>query len=228
MKKIFIDIDDTILDFKKDSIEGLGKVYRQYHIPVTNETIDVFKAVNQRLWKSYELGELDSEAIFNQRFGLIFEQLGFEIDDIREVDDFYRQTHIDAYSVLPNAEALLQALFSDYKIYGVSNGKTGRRRLHQAQLSHFFDGIFLSEDMGYQKPQPQFFEYIASKIPNYQKEQVIMIGDTLTSDILGGNQYGIPTIWYNPEELENHTEIVPTREVKQLMEIPAVLMQLFN
>lgn len=228
MKRIFVDIDDTILDFKKDSIEGLGKVYRHYNIPVTNETIDVFKKVNQELWKSYELGELTSEAIFNQRFGLIFNQLGFEIDDIRQVDNFYRQTHIDAYSILPGAESLLQSLFPTYKIYGVSNGKTGRRRLHQAQLSHYFDGIFLSEDMGYQKPQSQFFEYIGSKIPNYQKEQVIMIGDTLTSDILGGNQYGIPTIWYNPERLENKTEIVPTRETDQLAEIPVILTQLFS
>lgn len=110
----------------------------------------------------------------------------------------------------------------------MSNGKTGRRRLHQANLSQYFDGIFLSEDMGYQKPQPQFFEYIGSKIPNYQKEEVVMIGDTLSSDILGGNQYGIPTIWYNPEQLENKTDIVPTREVYQLPEIKTVLTELYK
>lgn len=228
MKKIFLDIDDTILDFKKDSIEGIGTIYRQYDIPVTNETIDVFNEINHRLWKDYELGHLKSEDIFNTRFGLIFDRLGFEIEDIRAVDDAYRKTHSNAFSIIPGAKEFLEDLFPNYEIYGVSNGKTGRKRLHYAGISQYFDGIFLSEDMGLQKPQVEFFEYIANKIPNFDKKDTVMIGDTLTSDILGGYQYGIPTIWYNPEVIENDTEIMPTYTAYKLSEIPEILGGLFQ
>ncbi len=211
MKKyevLLFDVDGTLLDFNKAEEEGIEGLLNHLGVPVTAENKYKYHITNKRYWEMLERGEITRERLLGQRFEEFFGEFGVQVNG-DEVDALYRQ-YLNASAVLiDGAIELLDSVKGKYPLYIVTNGvaETQYTRLAKSGLDKYFDGIFISEEAGSQKPQMAFFEYCFEKMGRRDVENMLIIGDSLTSDMRGGNNAGIDTMWYNPKGDENHTEV---------------------
>ena len=214
-KFLLFDLDHTLLDF--DSAEDIAltqllqeegvvdiKAYKDYYVPM-----------NKTLWKDLEQKKITKQKLVNTRFSRLFAHFGIEKDGVylAERYQFYLAQQGQVYS---GAMELLDNLIDrGYELYAATNGITTIQtgRLVQSGLAPYFNQVFISEQLQTQKPDALFYEKIGQQIAGFSKEKTLMIGDSLTADIQGGNNADIGTIWYNPHHLENHTQAHPTYEV---------------
>ena len=126
---------------------------------------------------------------------------------------------------MPQAKQLLADLSASHDIYVVTNGiaKTQHRRLNESGLAPYFTNVFASETVGVQKPNPGFFDYVAHNIQGFSKDQSLVIGDSLTSDIKGANLYGLDSVWFNPTHQPNTIRLKPTYEIEHLLRLEAIV-----
>ena len=171
--------------------------------------------MNKALWKDLEQKKITKVELVNTRFEKLFAHFGIEKDGayLAERYQFFLSKQ---GQIFPGVEDLLKKLIHQgYELYAATNGityiQTGR--LKQSGIVPYFKEIFISEQLHTQKPDAVFYEKIGSRIPNFDKNQTLMIGDSLSADIQGGNNAGIDTIWYNPHHLENKSLAQPTYEV---------------
>lgn len=227
MKKyevLLFDVDGTLLDFNKAEEEGIEGLLNHFGIPATAENKYKYYITNKRYWEMLERGEITRERLLGQRFEEFFGEFGVQVNG-DEVDALYRQCLNASAVLIDGAIELLESVKGKYPLYIVTNGvaETQYTRLAKSGLDKYFDGIFISEEAGSQKPQKAFFEYCFEKMGRRDVENMLIIGDSLTSDMRGGNNAGIDTMWYNPKGDENHTEvhldyIVTTlREMKDML-----------
>ncbi|MBQ7797466.1 MAG: YjjG family noncanonical pyrimidine nucleotidase [Lachnospiraceae bacterium] len=211
MKKyevLLFDVDGTLLDFDKAEAEGIEGLLKHFDVPVTEENKHKYHLTNKRYWEALERGEITRDQVLSLRFEEYFGDFGIQVNGAK-VDDLYRQ-YLNASAVLiDGAIDLLEYLKGKYPLYIVTNGvaETQYNRLAKSGLDKYFDGIFISEEANAQKPQPEFFEYCFEKMGRRDVEHMLIIGDSLTSDMRGGNNAGIDTMWYNPKHEENKTEV---------------------
>jgi 2-haloacid dehalogenase len=227
MKKyevLLFDVDGTLLDFNKAEEDGIEALLAKFGVPVTAENKHKYHITNKKYWEMLERGEITRDRLLGQRFEEFFGTFGVQVNG-DDVDALYRQ-YLNASAVLiDGAIELLESLKGRYPLYIVTNGvaETQYNRLAKSGLDKYFDGIFISEEANAQKPQPAFFEYCFEKMGRRDVEHMLIIGDSLTSDMRGGNNAGIDTMWFNPSGDENHTEvhldyIVATLdEIKEMM-----------
>lgn len=223
-KALLFDLDNTLLDFKAAEKFGLTQVFAEYNIPDTPENIASYKRINHKLWKDYEEGFISREIITSQRFPLFFKEVGI-LEDGLKAEEKYRH-YLELSKVeMPGARDVLEDLAPNYALYLVTNGvaTTQKNRLLNTNLNHYFSDVFISEELGVQKPNPAFFSKVFDKIPHLKKEALI-VGDSLTSDIQGGNNSQIDTVWYNPFLATG--SVRPTYEIQQLNELPDLLQKI--
>ncbi|MGT2950721.1 noncanonical pyrimidine nucleotidase, YjjG family [Streptococcus cuniculi] len=224
---LLFDLDHTLLDFA--AAEELALT--QFLEAMAVEDMEAFKAyykpMNQAMWKELEQGNISKPDLINTRFARAFAHFGREVDG-REMALLYQDFISQQGQIFEGAVALLQELLDQgYELYGATNGVTyiQENRLAHSSIQPFFKDIFISEQMGTKKPEALFYEKIAEQISGFTKEQALMIGDSLTADVQGGNNAGIDTVWYNPDSLENHTSAQPTYQVQNYQELLALLAE---
>lgn len=227
MKFLLLDLDDTILDFGASEAEGLRKTLLSFGIDPTDEIVRRYSEINDAQWKLLELGKLTRLEVKRRRFEILFEWLGVE-RDVEAVRLYYERVLGEFHVFYDGAEQFLRDVYGKYALYIVSNGTTAVQngRIASAGIADYFDGIFLSEEIGYVKPQREFFEACFSKIPGFDASDAIILGDSLTSDIQGGINAGIRTCWFNPKGKEGRADIQPDFEVRSLTEFVALLEQI--
>lgn len=225
-QKLLFDVDDTILDFQATEKQALEKLFRQESVPFNEENYQRFKIMNRGLWARYEQGDLSRQAIFDNRFGLFFGELGQPVDGIA-AEKSYRDFLDEGHDVLENSPAILAELSQKADLYVVTNGlaQTQYRRLEDSGLLPYFKDIFISGDMGFHKPMKEYFDLVFDKIPGFEPKDAVIIGDSLTSDIKGGKNAGIDTIWLNrtPSENRSENQLRPTYEIHHLSELSNIL-----
>lgn len=227
MKKyevLLFDVDGTLLDFNKAEEDGIEALLAKFGVPVTAENKHKYHITNKKYWEMLERGEITRDQVLSMRFEEFFGAFGVQVDGA-EVDTLYRQ-YLNASAVLiDGAIELLESLKGRYPLYIVTNGvaETQYNRLAKSGLDKYFDGIFISEEANAQKPQPAFFEYCFEKMGRRDVEHMLIIGDSLTSDMRGGNNVGIDTMWFNPSGDENHTEVQLDYTVATLDEIKEMM-----
>jgi len=219
-KTLLFDIDNTLLDFDLDEKWALTKLFNEQSISLTSEMIKDYKKINTNLWKSFEEGTIDRNEVLNNRFAILFKKYGKEIEG-SHLDQKYRHYLEQGHHLVKGAYELIRNLQKHFDLYIVTNGvsKTQYKRLYNSGLYPFFKNVFVSEDIGYPKPMKQFFDFVFSKIPHFNVEQALIIGDSLSADIQGGNQAGIDTCWFNPQLKLNDTGIIPTYQIQKLDEL---------
>ncbi len=229
-KDIFVlmDLDDTILDFHKAEAVAIEKTFRLLGAEATPELIRRYSEINQRQWERLELGEIDRRQVLTGRFELLFRELGMELDG-QQAQDLYENLLSIGHWFMPGAEALLDALYGKYRLFIVSNGTpvVQQGRLKSSGIGRYFEGIFISEEIGATKPAREFFDICAGKIPGFDRQRAIILGDSLTSDIRGGINSGIRSCWYNPKRLPPRADIPTDYEIHELSEFPALLESLW-
>lgn len=220
-KFLFLDLDDTILDFDKAEEAAIAKAFTDFGIAPTRGNIARYKQINVAQWERFERGEITRDEVLTVRFDIFFAELGVSLDG-QYADDVYREYLGIGHYFIDGAQELLEALKRrKLRLFIASNGvaKTQDSRLESAGICPYFEKIFISETTGYHKPEKAYFDYCFSRIEGFRKEEALMVGDSLTSDILGGIRAGIATCWFNPNGKPPRTDIVPDMEIRRLSEL---------
>ena len=217
-RNILLDVDGTLLDFGASERQGIRQVLTFYGFQPKEEYLARYKEINKEAWAAFERGEVTKEKLVNQRFEVFFGQLGKTVNG-EEAEGLYR-TCLDSSAILIDGAVDLCRYLKEkgYGLYVVTNGTstTQYKRLALSGLDSFMDGIFVSEDAGSQKPQKEYFDYCFKRIPDADPETMILLGDSLTSDIRGGLTAGVDTCWYNPDRAAGREDIQPVYEIENL------------
>ena len=221
---LFLDLDDTILDFHKAERIAVSKTFRAFGIEPTDEVLTRYKAINIAHWKKLELGELTRAEVLVTRFRALFEEYGVTCD-AAAVAQSYEDNLSVGHFFLPGAEEAVERLSKKYRLFLTSNGTASVQagRMTSANLYRFFEKVFVSQEIGHNKPTKAYFDACIAQIPNFDREKTLMVGDSLTSDILGGINAGIATCWVNPKGLPQNPQIPADYEIKALSELERLL-----
>lgn len=223
-KTLFFDVDDTLLDFSAAENQALQMLCKDQQLTITPEIEDCYRTINKQLWRAFEEGELSRDEVVNTRFSLFFKECGLDVDGI-QLEKTYRSYLEQGHILIDGAIELLTELQHRYDIYIVTNGvsRTQDIRLRNSGLYPLIKQIFVSEDTGYQKPMKEFFDYVFDRIPDFHPSSGLIIGDSLSADIKGGQLAGLDTCWFNPKGLVNPTEVIPTYEISNLQQLYTIL-----
>ena len=221
---LFLDLDDTILDFHKAEHIALGKTLQSFGLAPVQSVLDRYSLINKAHWEMLERKELTREEVLVGRFETLFREYGMEIDPVQCARTYERNLSIGHY-FLPGAYEAVESLSKKYKLYLASNGtaKVQAGRLESANISHFFQEIFVSQTIGANKPDIKYFEACFARVPDFDVKKAMIVGDSLTSDILGGIQAGMKTCWVNPTGKIAPADIQPDYEIKSLSKLEEFL-----
>lgn len=227
VRHILFDLDDTLLDFDLAEKIAVGKTLEELGVEPRPERLARYSELNLAQWKLLELGAISRQEVKLRRFQILFEELG-ENCSPAEAARRYEQLLGVGHYFMEGAEALLEALNGVYLLYLVTNGTATvqERRIESAGLSQYFEDVFISECVGFNKPDTRFFEHCFSRIPGLKKSEALIIGDSLSSDIRGGRDAGIRTVWFNPKGGEASGDVIPDYEVQRLADLPGLLGRL--
>ena len=219
-KILLFDLDDTLLDFKANETDSLNKLFQQHGYAFTDELFKIYDSVNKQLWADYETGRLKLTDVLNTRFSKTMLQMGETVDGI-EWEKQYRELLGNGHQLIDGALELCQRLSVSHRLFVVTNGvtKTQMKRLRLSGLYEFFEDIFTSEVIGYQKPSRGFFDYVMRSIKDFYAEDALIIGDSLNTDIKGGIMAGIDTCWLNSKAQKHADEIRSSYTIKSLEEL---------
>ena len=221
---LFLDLDDTILDFHKAERIAVSKSFQEFGIEPTEEVLSRYKAINIACWQKLERGELTRAEVLINRFQILFEEYGVSCDAAAVARSYEDNLSIGHY-FLPGAEEAVERLSKKYRLFLASNGtaKVQAGRMTSANLYRFFEKVFVSEEMGHNKPSRQYFDLAFAQIPGFDPCKAMIAGDSLTSDIKGGINAGIRTCWVNPQHLSADPEIPADFEIESLSQLEALL-----
>ena len=191
----------------------------------TDEMLAEYSKINRKYWQKLERGEITREEVLVNRFGMLFEELGIPVDKTAVARNYERLLGIGHYYLPGAEETVKQVLFGKYRLFLASNGTASvqKGRLTSADLYPYFEQAFVSQEIGFNKPAKAYFDACFARIPGFDKEKCLMVGDSLSSDILGGINAGIKTCWVNPAGKAAPEHIKPDYEIKSLAELPALL-----
>lgn len=204
---LLLDLDDTILDFHKAERVSIGETLRTFGVDPTESVLACYHAINKWHWEQLEQGKITRERLLVSRFCVLFEELGMKADP-DACSRHYMEQLASGHFFLPGAEAALESLQGKYRLFLVSNGTANvqRRRLESGNLYRFFEDVFISQEIGVEKPSKLFFDRCFAKIPGFDPARAMIVGDSLSSDMQGGRNAGIATCWVNPgKKLANET-----------------------
>lgn len=222
IKAVLIDIDDTIFDFEKCSKNSFLKTLEKFNIKFKEEDFSYFNRVNDILWTKQKLGEINIKEVFIKRDYLMGKYFNIDIEK-GLFNDLFVKFLYDEIEMVDGIEDLLLYLSDKYKIFTASNGifKMQENRLKKSNLDKYFDKIFVSDKIGYEKPDKKFFQKIMD-LTKFSNDDLIMIGDSIKSDIIGAKNSKIKSIYFNKEDKKISDKNF-TYQVKNLSEIKKIL-----
>ena len=196
---ILVDLDRTIFDFDQAEESALIATFEKFNIPFSQDALRLYRHNNERHWQLYEQGKINMHQVDVGRFVDTLQQLDV-VRDVDAVSDFFQHQLDFGYQLCPNAGEVLEQLSAKCKLYAITNGaiRTQKQRLRGTGLDKLFSGVFISDEIGYSKPQKQFFDYALGMLEEKDVTKILLIGDSLRIDIEGGKQVGVKTCWYNP------------------------------
>ena len=216
---LFLDLDDTILDFHKAERIALSKTIRAFGVEPTEEVLGRYHVINKWHWEQMELGKMDRPQVLQGRFHMLFAELGIEVNPTECARAYEKNLSIGHY-FLPGAEEAVDRLSTKYR-NGTASVQHGR--MTSANLYRFFEEVFVSQEIGHNKPSPAYFSACFARIPGFDPARAIMVGDSLSSDIRGGIQAGIRTVWVNPTGSPHPADICPDYEIESITQLEALL-----
>ena len=223
---LLLDLDDTILDFHKAERIALSKTIQDFGVEPTEEALALYHKINKWHWEQLELGVMTREEVLTGRFAVFFRELGKTVDPTACARSYESNLSIGHY-FLPGAEETVQALSKKYRLFLVSTGTATvqHSRLTSAGLYPYFEQVFVSQEIGFNKPDKAYFDRCFERIPGFDPEKALMVGDSLTSDIKGGINAGVRTVWINPKH-KDCGDICPVYQLDALSQLPELLEEL--
>lgn len=224
-KNLLLDNDGTLMDFKKSEARGIAETMRVYGLPFSEEILALYSRTNQKCWEEFERGLLDRNTLLVERFRRLFRQLGINNADADAVAATYEKELAKSAYLMDGALEVCRELREHCRLYIVTNGvsSTQHKRYAISGLDRLVHGVFVSEDIGCPKPQKEYFAYVFRHIPDFRKEETLMVGDSLTADIRGGINAGIDTCWYNPAGAPKPADMEITYEIRDLRMLKSIV-----
>ena len=221
---LLFDADNTLFDFTAGERAALTEAFEICGVPLFPGMLETYSVYNEDCWRRLERGELSKKELVSLRFDLTFKHYGIEADAVH-VDDVYEEALSKKAILLPGAKDLVRRFYGRAGIYIITNGlsRVQRGRFSHTDLFDYVDDVFISEEMGSKKPDAAFFELVAARIPGYRKEEALVIGDSLSSDIKGANNALLDCVWFNPRKAENTDGLRITKTVSDYDELTAFL-----
>lgn len=226
IKCILWDIDGTVLDFLSAEKASLKATFLSLGLgECTDEMVSRYSKINQKYWERLEKQELTKEQVLLLRFVEFLETEKIKGVDAKDLGEHYENGLADVIAFLDNSYELISELKKEYKQYAVTNGaySVQVKKLAKSGLDNLFDGVFISDSVGFEKPSKEFFDNVLSSIGPYNKNEIMIVGDSLTSDMMGGNNAGIKCCWYNRNRAKNNTTVKIDFEIHNLNEIKEIL-----
>ncbi|MBN1694535.1 YjjG family noncanonical pyrimidine nucleotidase [candidate division WOR-3 bacterium] len=224
---ILFDLDGTLFDYEKAEGYALKKSMERFDIDYKFPFyLEKYRIINREVWREFERGETSLDELKLKRFKILFNELGIN-QDIKDFSNSYLNYISDTSFVTEGAEEIVFSLYGKYKLALVTNGiySAQYERLKRSPLKNYFDVFVVSEKIGVAKPNPDFFSYVFKITEHSDKNTALIIGDSLSSDIKGGVDFGIDTCWFNPGKIRNEGDIIPTYEIEKLPQIKDILTQ---
>lgn len=220
------DLDQTLLDFNRAMNCAFRAVCERYELYVDDEIVARYAAINQSFWKRLELGEITQEEVAVGRFRTLFQELKIGHVKPEEFNMIFKKELGSVYFYMEGAKELVTALREKgYRQYIVTNGmaSTQESRVRRSGLDQLVDGVFDSELLGYPKPMKEFFDACFAALPQIRREECILVGDSLTSDMRGANNAGIAACWFNSGHKEKEIAVRTDYEIHRLDELLLIL-----
>ena len=215
-KVLIFDADETLFDFKKAEKEAFKETIIEFGINYDESYhFETYKIINKAIWK-----ELEQGLITQSKLQIAFDEVEFA--------NVYMKHLANGSFLFEDSMDLVESIKDKYTLVIVTNGLTvvQEKRIKQSSIAKYFKDIVISENVGVSKPNPGIFEYTLKDMTDISKNEVLMIGDSLSSDIQGGTNFEIDTCWYNPNKVENKTSLKPTYEVCSLKELKNLLLNI--
>ena len=226
IKTILWDVDGTLLDFLAAEKAAIRACFAQFGLgDCSDEQIARYSAINQSYWRRLENGEITKAQVLVGRFEEFFSGEGLDPALAVPFNEAYQVRLGDTVCFMDRSYELISRLRGRVRQYAVTNGTrvAQERKLKKSGLGELFDGVFISELVGAEKPSPAFFDYVFDHIGPVEKPEVLMVGDSLTSDMRGGLQAGIPCCWYNPKGLPLPEGMAPDYVIHDLNQVEEIL-----
>ena len=221
---LLVDLDDTVLDFQGAEAVAIRKTLADEGLEPTDSVCRRYSECNDLHWKMLERGEITRDQVLVGRFQMLFDEMGIKVD-AAAVAKNYTENLSRGYAMLPGAEDALKALQKKYRLFLASNGTAWvqRRRIAGAKIEAYFEDIFISQEIGVNKPAKEYFDRCFARISGFAPEKTMIVGDSLSSDILGGQNAGIATCWVNPKGKACNLEKAPDHVIESISELEALL-----
>ena len=220
---LFLDLDDTILDFHKAERIAISKTIREFGVEPTEDILALYHKINKWHWEQLELGRLTRAEVLENRFAVLFDKMGLTVEAALCARTYEKNLSIGHY-FLPGAQEAVDCLSKKYRLFLASNGTASvqKGRMTSANLYRFFETVFVSQEIGHNKPSKAYFDACFARIPGFDPAKAMIVGDSLSSDIQGGINAGIATVWVNPNHAPCGT-VQPDYEIEALHQLPALL-----
>ena len=224
IKTVLFDLDETLFDFKSDERAALKRTLLSLGIKTDDAVLSLYSRINLEQWKRLEKREITRDQVKFNRYKLFFEALGVNSDP-NLANELYEGKLSEQGRLLPGAKQTLERLYGSFRLFIVSNGteQVQRGRLKNTGTEIFFEKAFFSEQIGFEKPDIRFFDACFSSIPDFDRKSTVIVGDSLSSDIVGGRMAGITTLWINSG---SQTSNLPDMEINNLEQAADLIFSL--
>lgn len=222
---IIFDADETLFDFKKSEKYALKNTMIEFGIDYDeNYHLKVYKDINTLIWKEFENGLIIQRDLNIEKFKRLLSKLNIKFDEVKFAKSYVK--HLSCASFLyDDSMALIESLHKDYRLIIITNGlkDVQDNRIRKSVIGKYFEDVVISDEIEVSKPDPKIFQHALKNINHTDKTKVLMVGDSLTSDIQGGIRFGIDTCWFNSNKIINKGAIKPTYEITNLMELKNIV-----
>ena len=221
---LLLDADGTLFDYDAAEAAALAKTFGQVGIEFEPAYIETYRQINAAIWREFEVGRISQERLRTRRFELLFEAAGVECDPQR-FSTLYLKNLAGGTQLIEGAEEVVKALHGKVRLALITNGlkEVQRPRLAASAIARYFDAVLISEELGCAKPDRAIFDAAFERMGHPSKERVLIVGDSLTSDIKGGNDYGIDACWFNPDRKKPDPSIEIRYEIDRLDALLAIV-----
>ena len=221
---LFLDMDDTILDFQGGEQVAIRQTLRAFGLEPSEEVLERYRRINRWHWQQLELGKMTRSQVLEGRFRMLFAEMGIP-GDSAACAEAYTENLSRCHEFVPGAREALERLKGKYRLFLATNGTASvqRRRMAGAGLEPYFEQVFISQEIGWDKPGIGYFQGCFSRIPGFDPGRAMIVGDSLTSDIQGGINAGIRTCWVNPSHAQAPEGLTPDYEIESLSQLEVLL-----
>ncbi len=222
---IFFDLDNTLMDFEIASKKAFSSMLSSFGFKENEEHYSLYQQTNNEVWKDFENNKINAKTLRYKRFQDFYLIAKIKGIDPLESNKIYLEYLVEHSTMLEGAMPLLNELNENIKMAIITNGlkEVQRPRLKKLNIIHYFDAIIVSDEIGTSKPNSAYFDYVMKECSFPKKEKILVVGDSLNSDIKGGLNYGLDTCWCNLFDKKNDTDLIPHFEINQLSELKNIL-----